>query len=164
MTYCLTFLLPLATQTKDLMTGHHMIITSNLRSLTSYSAEIRCLLGISTSYLASGLRLLLSTAMNHHFRRLRMCMRLSIPLLSVTSHGNLLAYSIMEPNLKGMFCHGCELNMMSDSGIHGLWFTTSCLILILSLILIMHYFKSAQVMDSIAFKTSCLRIGPGINQ
>ena len=162
MAYCLTFLLPLATRIKDLMIGHHMIITSNLRSLTSYSAKIRCLPEISTSYSASGLHLLPSTAMNHCLQRLCMCITLLIPLLSVTSHGNLLAYSITEPNLKGMFHHGCKLNMMSGSGIHVLWFTTSCLILISNLILITHRFKSAQVMDSITFKTSCLQIGPGI--
>ena len=164
MTYCLALLLPLTTQIKDLMSGHHIIIASNLRLLTSYSTEIRCLLGISTSYSASGLHLLPSTVINHHFQRLPMCTTLSIPLLLVTLHGNHLAYSIMELNLNGMFCHGCKLNMMSGSRIHVLWFTTSCLIQISSLTLIIHHFKSTQVMESIAFKTLCLKIGPGIKQ
>ena len=162
MAYDLIFFLLLITQIKDLTTGHHMIIASNLRWPTSYSAEIKCLQEISTSYSASGLRLLPATVMNHHFRRLRICTTLLIRLLLVTLHGNPLVYSITDPNLKVMFHHGCRLNMMSGSGIHVLWSTTSFLIPISSLTSITHHSKSARVMDAIAFKTSFLGIGPGI--
>ena len=156
------FLLSITTQIKDLMTGFHMIIASNLRLLTFYSAKIRCPLGISTSYSASGLHLLPSMAINHHFQGLHICTTLSILLLSVMLHGNLLAYSITEPNLKVTFRHGCMLNTMSSSRIHACWFIISCLIRISSLISIMHHFKNTQVKDSITFKILCLQIGPGI--
>ena len=162
MSYHLTLLLPLMTQIKDLTTGRHMIIASNSRWPTSYSVEIRCLLEILTSYSTSGQRLLPPTVMNHRFRRLRICTTLLIQPLSVTLHGILLVYSIMEPDLKVMFHHGWRPNMTSGSGIHALWSTTSFLILILSLALIMHHSKSAQLMDAIAFKTSFLQIGLGI--
>ena len=162
MAYHLTSLLPLTAQIKDQMTGLHMIVASNLRLQTSYSAEIRCPLGISTTYSPSGLHLFPPTVVNHHFRTLQICMTLSIPLLSVMPHGVLLAYSTMEFNLKVMFRHGWKLNMMSGFRIHALWPTEFCLIPISSLLLITHHFKSAPVMDSIAFKTLCLGIGPGI--
>ena len=159
--YRLTFLLPLMTSIKDLTTGRHMIIASNSSWPISYSAEIKCLLGTLTSYSAFGLPLLPSTAVNHHFRRLQICMTLLIPLLLVMLLGNLSAYSITEPSLKVMFRHGCKPNMMFGFGIHALWSTTSCLIPISSPVLIMHRFKSARAMESIAFMTSCLGIGPG---
>lgn len=162
MSYHLTPLLPLTTQIMDQMIGRHMIIAFNLSLRTSYSAEIRCPLGISTSYPPSGLRLLPPMVVDHHFRTLHICTTLSIPLLSVTLLGILLAYSTMEHNLKVMFLHGCKQSMMSGSGIHAFWSTESFLIPISSLLLIMHHFKSAPVMDSIDFKTSCLGIGSGI--
>jgi hypothetical protein len=168
MAYHLTLLLPLTTQIKILMTGHHTIIAYNLRLPTSYSAEIKCLPEISTSYSASGLHLFTSTAVilpvNHRFRRLRICTTQLIQLLLVTSHGSHSAYSITEPDLKVMFRLGWKLNMTSGFGIHALWSTTSCLIPISRLVLITHHIKSEQVMDSIGFKTSCLGIGPGIKR
>ena len=146
----------LTTQMKDLMTGHPMIITSNLKLLTSSSIEIRCLLGISTFYSAFGLHLLLSMMMNHHFHRLCVCTTPSIPLLSAMSPGNLLVYSIMEPDLQRVFRHGCRQSMMCGFAIPTFWSTTFSPILISSLISIMCHFKCTQLMESTAFKTSCL--------
>ena len=163
-TYHLTLPLLVATWIKNLTTGRHMTVASNLRLRISYFAEIRCPLGTSTLYLASGLRLLPSIMTNHHFRRLRMFTTLSIQLLLAMSPGNPLAYSIMESGLKRTFHRGCKLNMMSDSGIHAFWFATSCQIPISSLTSIMRHSKSAQVMEPIASKTSCLEIGLGIKQ
>lgn len=154
----------LATQIKDLMIGHPMIIASNLKSLTSSSVEIRCLLGISTFYSAFGLHLLPSMMMNHHFQRLHMCTTPSIPLLLATLLGNLLVYSIMEPDLQRVFRHGCRQSMMSGFEIPAFWSTTFSLILISSPISIMRRFKSTQLMESTAFKTSCLEIGLGNKQ
>ena len=159
--YHLTLLLHLM-MIEDLMIGHHMVIASSLRLPTFYSAKIRCPPQISTFYSASGGHLLLPMAVYHRFWRLHICTKPLIPLLLVALHGNLSAYSIMDPSQKIMFHLGCKLNTMFGSVIHALWSTTSCPITISSLILIMHHFKSAQLMDSIAFMTSCLRIGPGI--
>ena len=132
----------LAAQIKDLVTGHHMIVASSLKWLTSYFAKIKCLLGTSTSSSACGLCLLLPTAMNHCFKRLWICTMQLIPLLLAMLPGNPLACSIMEPNPWKMICLGWRRSMMSDFGIPALWCITSCLIPISSWILITCHFDS----------------------
>ena len=151
----------LTAQIKDLMTRHHMIVASSLKWLTSYSTEIKCLLGTSTSSSACGLCLLLPMAMNQCFQRLWLCTIWLIPLLLAMLPGNPSACSIMEPDPWKMFHLEWKRSTMSGFGISTLWCITSCLIPISSQILIMHHFKSTQLMESITFKTSCLEIGLG---
>ena len=151
----------LAAQIKDLMTGHHMIVTSSLKWPTSYSAEIKCLLGTSTSSSACWLCLLLPTAINHHFWRLQICTMWLIPLLLAMLPGNPSACSITEPDPWKMFHLEWKWSTMSGFGIPALWCITSCLIPISNQILIMCCFKSTQLMEFIASKTSCLEIWVG---
>src|SRR5438445_8962266 len=116
MPYHLACLLHLAIQIQDLMTGHHLIIASNLKSLTSFSVITRCLLGISTLCSAFGLRLLPSTMMNHRFQQLQLCTTLSMLFPLVMLPENLLVCSTMEYNLHmEMFHHGWKLSTTSGS-------------------------------------------------
>jgi len=163
-TYSPTHCHHLMTPIRDLMTGHYIIPTWNLKLLTFYSTKIRCPLGISTSCSACGLHHLLSMVMNCHFQRLLICTIQLILLLLAILHENPLACSTMEPDLLTMYHHGWRWSMTFGSGIPTFLFTTSYLILISNPILIMHHFKSTQLMGPITFKISCPEIGLGHRQ
>ena len=151
----------LATQIKGLITGHHMMTTSNLKLLTFYTTETRCLLGTSTTFSVSGLHLLPSMMMNHHFKRCCIFITLLTLLLSAMPPGNSSVYNIMDPGWQKMFHCGCKQSMMSGFRILILWSIISYPTLISSLVLIMCHIKSTQLMVFITFNTSCPEIGLG---
>lgn len=164
MTYRLICHLLHAIPIKVLMTGHLMTIVLNLKLLTSCITAIRCPLGTSILFSTSGLHLLPSTMILLHFQQLPTCTIQLTPLPSVMFPGNLSLCSIMELNLLATFHRGWKLNMTSGFGTRTPWSTTSSLTRISNPILITHPSKSMRLMVSIASKTLCPGIRPGVKQ